>query len=94
MKKPSKTILGLDISTSITGASVIKDGKIIKSLFWDTRNKRLFPTLYEKADFIRRKFGIGYKLDIFGSDEYKLNEEEIEASVKKHIKNVEILEIF
>jgi len=50
-----KTILGLDISTSITGATILQDGKIIESLFWDTRNKRLFPTFYEKAKFIKNK---------------------------------------
>ena len=42
-------ILGLDISTSITGATIVNDGKIIESHYWDTRNKRHFPTLYEKA---------------------------------------------
>ena len=46
-------MLGLDISTSITGATVIQNGKIIDSLYWDTRNKRKFPTLYEKADFVQ-----------------------------------------
>jgi hypothetical protein len=50
-----KTILGLDISTSITGATILQNGKIIESLFWDTRNKRLFPTFYEKARFIKNK---------------------------------------
>jgi hypothetical protein len=43
------SVLGLDISTSITGASVVKDGKIIESFFIDTRNKRKFPSLYDKA---------------------------------------------
>ena len=49
----SSKVLGLDISTSITGATIVQDGKIIESLFWDTRNKRKFPTLYEKAHLIR-----------------------------------------
>ena len=49
------TILGLDISTSITGATVIRDGKILETVFWDTRNKRKFPTFYEKAEFIKEK---------------------------------------
>jgi hypothetical protein len=49
----TKKILGLDISTSITGATIIQDGKIIESLIWDTRNKRKFPSLYEKAAIIR-----------------------------------------
>ena len=46
-------ILGLDISTSITGATIVESGKITESKFWDTRNKRKFPTLYEKADFLQ-----------------------------------------
>jgi hypothetical protein len=45
--------LGLDISTSITGATILKEGKIIETFFWDTRNKRKFPTFYEKAKFIK-----------------------------------------
>jgi hypothetical protein len=49
-----QTILGLDISTSITGATIIRDGKIIESFYWDTRNKRYFPTLYEKAMLIKQ----------------------------------------
>ena len=40
--KETKTILGLDISTSITGATVIQDGEILKTEFWDTRNKNKF----------------------------------------------------
>lgn len=54
MKQTTKTILGLDISTSITGATVIQDGKIIESIYWDTRNKRKFPSLYEKADLLQK----------------------------------------
>ena len=45
--------LGLDISTSITGATVMKKNKIIETFVWDTRNKRKFPTFYEKAKFIK-----------------------------------------
>jgi len=46
-------ILGLDVSTSITGATVIdKNGEILFCKAWDTRNKRHFPTLWHKADFI------------------------------------------
>ncbi len=47
------TVLGLDVSTSITGATIIQDNKIIKNFTWDTRNKRKFPTLYEKAALIQ-----------------------------------------
>lgn len=53
MNTSTKSILGLDISTSITGATIIQDGKIKESLFWDTRNKNKFPSLYEKASLIR-----------------------------------------
>jgi len=42
-------ILGLDISTSITGATIVQGNKIIETTYWDTRNKRKFPSLYEKA---------------------------------------------
>ena len=49
-------LLGLDISTSITGATVLDDaGNIIYCEAWDTRNKNHFPTLYHKADFIKNK---------------------------------------
>ena len=48
-------ILGLDISTSITGATVIRDGKILETTFWDTRNKRHFPTIYQKARHIKNQ---------------------------------------
>jgi hypothetical protein len=51
-----RTIVGLDISTSITGATIIQDDKIIKSFTWDTRNKRKFPTLYEKAALLEKDF--------------------------------------
>jgi hypothetical protein len=49
-------LLGLDISTSITGATVLdKDNNIVFCEAWDTRNKNHFPTLYHKADFIKNK---------------------------------------
>jgi hypothetical protein len=48
-------ILGLDISTSITGVTVIQDGKILETAFWDTRNKKYFPTIYHKANHIKGK---------------------------------------
>jgi len=55
MKTQEDKILGLDISTSITGATVIQDGKILESSFWDTRNKNRFPTIYHKAQHIKIK---------------------------------------
>ena len=53
MTTSRKIILGLDISTSITGATIIQDGQIKESSFWDTRNKNKFPSLYDKAVLIR-----------------------------------------
>ena len=49
-------ILGLDVSTSITGVSVIdKNGEILLCEVWDFRNKRKFPTLFKKASHIEAK---------------------------------------
>ena len=43
-------ILGLDISTSITGATILdEDGNVVFCEAWDFRNKRYFPTLFEKG---------------------------------------------
>ncbi len=50
----AECILGLDISTSITGATVIQDGKILETAFWDTRNKKHFPTIYHKAQHVKK----------------------------------------
>ena len=73
MEKANLT-LGLDISTSITGVTVIQDGKILKTEFWDTRNKNKFPTFYEKAKFIKEKI-----LTIKGN--YDINSIYIEQSL-------------
>jgi Holliday junction resolvasome RuvABC endonuclease subunit len=49
-------ILGLDISSSITGASVIDEsGKILYCESWDTRSKKHFPSLLHKARFLETK---------------------------------------
>jgi len=61
-------LLGLDISTSITGATVIDEGgEILFCKSWDTRNKKKFPSLYHKALFVKnnlfeldKQFDIGY----------------------------------
>ena len=43
-------ILGLDVSTSITGATVMdKEGSIVYCESWDLRNKNRFPTLFDKG---------------------------------------------
>ncbi len=60
-------ILGLDISTSITGYSVLNlAGEIVKVGHWDTRNKIQFPDLLIKAQLIKeelRKINYVYPID-------------------------------
>ena len=47
-------ILGLDVSTSITGASVVgDDGSLLLNEAWDTRNKTKFPDLYKKVKYTK-----------------------------------------
>jgi len=49
-------ILGLDISTSITGYTILDDcGKIVSIGHWDTRNKNKFPNLFSKSRFVKDK---------------------------------------
>jgi len=69
-------ILGLDVSTSITGATVIDEsGKILYCEAWDTRNKRHFPTLFHKAEFIKNKL-----LDL--KESYEIEKVFIEESLQ------------
>ena len=58
-------ILGLDISTSITGYSIVDlDGKIVEIGHWDTRNKNKFTDFYDKAQFIKNKLSeLDYPID-------------------------------
>jgi Holliday junction resolvasome RuvABC endonuclease subunit len=58
-------ILGLDISTSITGYSIVDyDGKIIEIGHWDTKNKNKFPDLFSKSLFIKKCLGeLDYPID-------------------------------
>tara|TARA_R100001082_G_C4346424_1_gene152522 strand:- start:365 stop:904 length:540 start_codon:yes stop_codon:yes gene_type:complete len=52
--------LGLDISTSITGATLIDDvGQVLYCESWDMRNKNHFPDLWNKANFVK-----GHLLDL------------------------------
>jgi len=54
--KLQKCVLGLDISTSITGATLLDlDGNILLCEAWDMRNKNHFHSLYDKAGFIEAK---------------------------------------
>ena len=47
-------ILGLDVSTSITGATVLNEkGGVVYCAAWDMRNKKYFPTFFDKARFIK-----------------------------------------
>ena len=48
-------ILGLDISTSITGITIIDDGEILLCEAIDTRNKNHFPSLFHKAERVKNK---------------------------------------
>jgi len=46
-------ILGLDISTSITGATILgKDGEVVYNDSWDTRR---FKNFFQKAKFVEDK---------------------------------------
>ena len=58
-------ILGLDISTSITGYAILDLDKKIQELgSWDTRNKNHFPDLFSKSLFIKKKLQeIDYPID-------------------------------
>lgn len=48
-------ILGLDISSSITGVTVIDEtGTALFCDHFDTRNKNKFPTLLDKARFLKK----------------------------------------
>ena len=46
-------ILGLDISTSITGATIIdRDGKVLLNEAWDTRK---FKNFFEKVEYVEER---------------------------------------
>ena len=50
-------ILGLDISTSITGATILdKNGNVVYCEAWDFRNKKYFPSLFEKGHEVKELF--------------------------------------
>ena len=59
-------ILGLDISTSITGFCVIDaDGEIIRGDAWDMRNKNKFKTLASGFGYLLHQKWNEYKCVIF-----------------------------
>ena len=56
-------ILGLDISTSIIGATIVSSvGNVVKTYAWDMRNKNHFPDIYTKYNHVQ-----GGLLDIFSN---------------------------
>mgnify|MGYP003119225318 CR=1 FL=1 len=70
-------ILGLDISTSIVGATVLSDdGELLYCEAWDLRNKRHFPTLFAKVQRIKQMMGILYEVE-----KYKIKSVFIEQSL-------------
>ena len=49
-------ILGLDISTSITGYTILDyQGTLVRCSAWDTRNKNKFDSHFKKADYIKHE---------------------------------------
>jgi len=69
-------ILGLDISTSITGVTVLdKEGKILFCEAWDTRNKNHFPSLFHKGQEIKNLL---WEID----DHYSISSIYIEQSLQ------------
>jgi hypothetical protein len=58
-------ILGLDISTSITGFTVLNsDGSIVEIGHWSLKNKNDFPDLFSKALYIKNKLKeLDYPID-------------------------------
>ena len=49
-------ILGLDVSTSITGATILdKKGNIVLCQAWDLRNKKNYKDVIDKAEAMRLK---------------------------------------
>jgi len=59
-------ILGLDISSSITGATILNaSGDVVFCEHWDTRNKNKFEDLLDKAEFIRLQlFSMAHKYQL------------------------------
>ena len=69
-------ILGLDVSTSITGVCVVDGkGEILFCEAIDTRNKNKFPSLLSKARFIKNKL---WEIE----DAYIINKIYIEESLQ------------
>ena len=60
-------ILGLDISTSIIGSTILStSGEVIATAAWDMRNKNHFPDIYTKYNHIQ-----GELLDLLSNHDIK-----------------------
>ena len=71
-------ILGLDVSTSITGATILdENGKTLYCQYWDMRNKNKFPDLFAKGELVRLNL-----LEIAIRPQYKVEEIYIEKSLQ------------
>ena len=69
-------IVGLDISTSITGVTVLSDaGEVVLCEAWDLRNKKHFPTLFDKGKHLKSKI---WELD----DRFNIKKVYIEQSLQ------------
>lgn len=67
-------ILGLDISTSITGATILDmQGKVVYNKAWDTRK---FKNLFEKAEHVEKQ------IDQLSRDGYRIEKVFIEQSLQ------------
>ena len=69
-------ILGLDISTSIVGATIVSSaGNVVTTYAWDMRNKNHFPDIYTKYNHVQQEL-----LDIFSN--YSIEHIFIEQSLQ------------
>ena len=68
-------ILGLDISTSIVGATILVGGEVKETAAWDMRNKNHFPDVFSKYNHVR-----GELLDLHSN--YKIEHVFIEQSLQ------------
>jgi len=62
-------ILGLDISTSITGATVLDySGQVLYCEAWDLRSKKYFPNLFAKVQRFKQVMGNLYQINKYPID--------------------------
>ena len=62
-------ILGLDISTSITGATVLDySGQVLYCEAWDLRSKKYFPDIFSKVQRFKQVMGNLYQINKYPID--------------------------